>query len=98
LASSCSTNRGKRSTWTDHAGCHERSDAKRDRGAAIVLASHDPQDLAGICDLYLFLVNRCGTLFKAHELSGGRSVTPALLEAMLERLQVDPTAPLRAAS
>src|SRR6185436_6616472 len=33
-------------------------EAKRDRGAAIVLASHDPHDLAGICDLYLFLVNR----------------------------------------
>jgi ABC-type multidrug transport system ATPase subunit len=73
-------------------------DAKRDRGAAIVLASHDPHDLAGICDLYLFLVNRCGTLFKAHELSAVGPVTPALLEAMLERLQVDPTAPLRAAS
>jgi len=73
-------------------------DAKRDRGAAIVLASHDPQDLAGICDLYLFLVNRCGTLFKAHELSAVGPVTPALLAAMLERLQVDVTAPLRVAS
>ncbi len=73
-------------------------DAKRDRGAAIVLASHDPHDLAGICDLYLFLVNRCGTLFKAHELSAVGPVTPALLAAMLERLQVDVTAPLRVAS
>ena len=73
-------------------------DTKRDRGAAIVLASHDPHDLAGICDLYLFLVNRCGTLFKAHELSAVGPVTPALLAAMLERLQVDVTAPLRVAS
>jgi ABC-type multidrug transport system ATPase subunit len=73
-------------------------DAKRDRGAAIVLASHDPHDLAGICDLYLFLVNRCGTLLKAHELSAVGPVTPALLAAMLERLQVDVTAPLRVAS
>jgi len=73
-------------------------EAKRDRGAAIVLASHDPHDLAGICDLYLFLVNRCGTLFKAHELSAVGPVTPALLAAMLERLQVDATVPLRAVS
>jgi hypothetical protein len=29
----------------------------RTTGAAVVLASHDPQDLGGICDLYLFLVN-----------------------------------------
>ncbi|HEY3161561.1 MAG TPA: AAA family ATPase [Vicinamibacterales bacterium] len=73
-------------------------DAKRDRGAAIVLASHDPHDLAGICDLYLFLVNRCGTLVKAHELSAAGPVTPALLAGTLERLQVDATAPLRAVS
>ena len=73
-------------------------EAKRDRGAAVVLASHDPHDLAGICDLYLFLVNRHGTLFKAHELSAVGPVTPALLAAMLERLQMDATAPLRAVS
>jgi ABC-2 type transport system ATP-binding protein len=73
-------------------------EAKRDRGAAVVLASHDPHDLAGVCDLYLFLVNRRGSLFKAHELSTVGPVTPALLGNVLERLQVDATAPLRAAS
>jgi len=73
-------------------------EAKRDRGAALILASHDPQDLAGICDLYLLLVNRRGTLLKAHELSTVGPVTPALLGAILERLQVDATAPLRRAS
>ena len=73
-------------------------DAKRDRGAAVVLASHDPHDLAGLCDLYLFLVNRRGSLFKAHELSAAGPVTPAVLAAMLEHLQADPTAPLRAVS
>ena len=72
-------------------------EAKRDRGAAVVLASHDPHDLAGICDLYLFLVNRRGTLFKAHELSAVGPVTPAVLANVLERLQVDATAPLRVA-
>ena len=73
-------------------------EAKRDRGAAVVLASHDPHDLAGFCDLYLFLVNRHGTLFKAHDLAAVGPVTPALLAVMLERLQLDATAPLRAVS
>jgi len=73
-------------------------EAKRDRGAAVMLASHDPHDLAGLCDLYLFLGNRRGSLFKAHELSTAGPVTPALLGNVLERLQVDATAPLRAAS
>jgi ABC-type multidrug transport system ATPase subunit len=72
-------------------------EAKRDRGAALVLASHDPHDLAGICDLYLFLVNRRGSLFKAHELSSVGPVTAAVLANVLERLQVDATAPLRVA-
>ena len=72
-------------------------EAKRDRGAAVVLASHDPHDLAGVCDLYLFLVNRRGTLLKAHELSPVGPVTPAVLANVLERLQVDATAPLRLA-
>ena len=73
-------------------------ETKRDRGASVVLASHDPHDLAGVCDLYLFLVNRRGSLFKAHELSTAGPVTPAMLGNVLERLQVDATAPLRAAS
>ena len=73
-------------------------EAKRDRGAAVVLASHDPQDLAGLCDVYLFLVNRRGALFKAHELSAAGPITAALLGNVLERLQVDATAPLRVAS
>jgi len=72
-------------------------EAKRDRGAALVLASHDPHHLAGMCDLYLFLVNRRGSLFKAHELSAVGPVTAAALATVLERLQVDATAPLRVA-
>lgn len=73
-------------------------EAKRDRGAALVVASQDPQDLAGTCDLYLFLVNRRGTVFRAHELSAVGPVTAAVLADVLERLQVDATAPLRAVS
>jgi len=73
-------------------------EAKRDRGASVVLASHDPQDLAGLCDLYLFLVSKRGSVFKAHELSAAGPVTAAVLAALLERLQVDATIPLRAVS
>jgi hypothetical protein len=64
----------------------------------VVLASQDPKDLAGVCDLYLFLVNRRGWLFKAHELSSTGPVTPAVLGGMLDRLLLDASAPLRAAS
>ena len=73
-------------------------ETKRDRGAAVVLASHDLHDLAGVCDAYLFLVNRRGTMWKAHELSPVGPVTAAVLADTLERLQVDATAPLRAVS
>jgi len=73
-------------------------EAKRDRGAAVVLTSHDPHDLGGICDLYLFLVSKRATLFRAHELSTAGPVTAAVLAAILERLQVDATMPLRAVS
>ena len=73
-------------------------EAKRDRGAAVVLASHDPNDLAGACDLYLFLVNRRGSLFKAHELSSAGPVTAAVLANVLDRLLMDASGPLRVAS
>jgi ABC-2 type transport system ATP-binding protein len=73
-------------------------EAKRDRGAAVILASHDPNDLAGACDLYLFLVNRRGTLVKAHELCSTGPVTAAVLASMLDRLLMDASGPLRTAS
>src|SRR5262245_4582217 len=73
-------------------------EAKRDRGAAVVLASQDPNDLAGVCDLYLFLVNRRGLLFKAHELSSTGPVTASVLANVLDRLLIDASAPLRTAS
>ena len=73
-------------------------EVKRDRGAAVVLASHDLHDLAGVCDAYLFLVNRRGSMWKAHELSPAGPVTAALLADVLERLQADATTRLRAVS
>ena len=73
-------------------------EAKRDRGAAVVLASQDPQDLAGVCDTYLFLVHRRGLLLRAHELSPSGPVAADALAAVLDRLLIDATAPLRAVS
>jgi ABC-2 type transport system ATP-binding protein len=73
-------------------------ESKRDRGAAVIMTSHDPYDLAGICDAYLFLVGRRATFMKAHEVSPVGPVTPAQLGAALERQLVDATMPLRAVS
>jgi ABC-type Mn2+/Zn2+ transport system ATPase subunit len=79
-------------------GLSRTLEAKRDRGAAVVVASHDPQDLAGVCDLYLFLVSRQGVLYKAHELSTAGPVTGALVGNVLDRLLADAAAALRAVS
>jgi ABC-type multidrug transport system ATPase subunit len=68
-------------------------EAKRDRGAAVVLASHDLHDLAGVCDTYLFLVNHRATIFRAHELSPIGPVTTATLTEVLDRLQENTGAP-----
>ena len=44
-------------------------EAKRDRGAAIVLSSHRLHDLAGVCDKYLFLTGAVPALVRAHEIA-----------------------------
>jgi ABC-type multidrug transport system ATPase subunit len=62
-------------------------ETKRDRGAAVVLSSHRLHDLAGICDLYLVLVNHQATLLRAHEISPVGPVTPAALTAAFDRLR-----------
>lgn len=62
-------------------------EAKRDRGAAVVLSSHRLHDLAGLCDAYLFLLGGRAVLMKAHEISGTGPVTSALLTDLFERLR-----------
>jgi len=62
-------------------------EAKRDRGAAVVLSSHRLHDLAGLCDAYLFLVGHRGTHLKAHEIAPTAAVTPAMLTEVFDRLQ-----------
>lgn len=62
-------------------------EARRDRGAAVVLSSHRLDDLAGVCDAYLFLLNRQARLMKAHDITSVGPVTAALLTEVLDRLQ-----------
>ena len=72
-------------------------EAKRDRGAAVVLASDRLTDLAGLCDCYLFLVGRQATLMKAQEIASVGPVTPALLTDVFDKLRGGPPS-LRIAS
>jgi ABC-type multidrug transport system ATPase subunit len=58
---------------------------KRDRGAAVVLASHRLQDLAGLCDGYLLLASHRSVLVNAHQIAPFGTVTPALLADTLDR-------------
>jgi ABC-2 type transport system ATP-binding protein len=73
-------------------------ESKRDRGAAVVLSSHRLDDLAGLCDAYLFLMPHGAMLFKAHEIAQVGPVTPALLVDLFDRLRAGPSElPWRAA-
>jgi ABC-2 type transport system ATP-binding protein len=62
-------------------------EAKRDRGAAVVLSSHRLHDLAGLCDAYLCLLPHGAVLLKAHDIASAGPVTPALLLEVFERLR-----------
>jgi ABC-2 type transport system ATP-binding protein len=62
-------------------------ETKRDRGAAVVVSSHRLHDLAGVCDLYLFLANHQATLLRAHEISPVGPVTAAALTEAFDRLR-----------
>ena len=62
-------------------------ETKRDRGAAVVLSSHRLDDLAGLCDHYLFLLPQRVVILKAHEVADVGPVTPALLTDVFDRLR-----------
>jgi ABC-type multidrug transport system ATPase subunit len=72
-------------------------ETKRDRGAAVVLSSHRLHDLAGLCDMYLFLLPRRATLLQAHEISPSGPVTAEALAEAFDRLRGGASS-LRAAS
>jgi len=62
-------------------------ETKRDRGTAVVLSSHRLDDLAGLCDYYLFLLPQRVVILKAHEVADAGPVTPALLTDVFDRLR-----------
>jgi ABC-2 type transport system ATP-binding protein len=67
---------------------------KRDRGAAVVLASHRFQDLAGLCDAYLFLRPEDSLMVQAHEIAPVGPVTAGqLIEAFEKRRKGGPPLP-----
>ena len=63
---------------------------KRDHGAAVVVSSHRPEDLAGLCDAYLLLLRHHVVLTYAQELASSGVVTPAMLRETLDRLRHPP--------
>ena len=62
-------------------------EAKRDRGATVVLSSHRLHDLAGFCDAYLFLTTHRVAVLRAPEIARAGPVTPALLLDVFDRLR-----------
>ncbi len=61
--------------------------SKRDRGSAVVVSSHRLHDLVGICDAYLFVVNKRATYVRAFELSPVGPVTAEVLTERFDRLR-----------
>jgi len=62
-------------------------ETKRDRGAAVVLSSHRLHDLAGLCDLYVFLLPHHVTVLRAHEIVSVGPVTAEHLVGVFDRLR-----------
>jgi ABC-type multidrug transport system ATPase subunit len=62
-------------------------EAKRDRGAAVIVSSHRLYDLAGLCDAYLFLVTHRARLLQARAITPSAAVTAPMLADVLERLR-----------
>jgi ABC-2 type transport system ATP-binding protein len=63
---------------------------KRDRGAAVVLASHRFQDLAGLCDAYLFMLPGESLYVAVHEIAPLGTVTPEILMDAFEKRRGEP--------
>jgi len=65
-------------------------ETKRDRGAAVVLSSHRLHDLAGLCDLYVFLLPHNATVLPAHEIVSVGPVPAHHLTRAFDRLRGGP--------
>lgn len=62
-------------------------ESKRDRGAAVVLSSHRVHDLAGLCDVYVFLLPHQTTVLRAHEIVAVGPVTAEHLAKTFDYLR-----------
>lgn len=62
-------------------------ETKRDRGAAVVLSSHRLHDLAGLCDVYVFLLPHHATVLRAHEIVSVGPVTAEHLSSAFDQLR-----------
>jgi ABC-type multidrug transport system ATPase subunit len=62
-------------------------ETKRDRGATVVLSSHRLLELAGLCDVYVFLLPNSVTVLKAHEIVSVGPVTAEHLSSAFDRLR-----------
>jgi ABC-type multidrug transport system ATPase subunit len=69
-------------------------EAKRDRGAAIVVSSPRLHDLAGVCDKYLFLTGAVPTLVRAHEIARSGLVSAEQLVEAFDRARDHATSSL----
>ena len=56
-------------------------------GAAVVLSSHRLHDLAGLCDVYVFLLPHQATVLRAHEIVTVGPVTAEHLASVFDRLR-----------
>ena len=67
-------------------------EAKRDRGAGIVLSTRRLEELAGLCDKYLFLTPAAPFLFRAQDIEEDGRITPARLHEVFDMVRHEPTA------
>jgi ABC-type cobalamin/Fe3+-siderophores transport system ATPase subunit len=66
-------------------------EAKRDRGAAIVVSSRRLERLAGLCDKFLFLMPYAPVLVAAHEISATGRPAAETLQTLFDRLLSEPS-------
>ena len=57
-----------------------------------MVSSHRLEELAGLCDKYLFLTSAAPFLFRAHDIEDDGRVTPARLHEVFDMVRLEPTA------
>jgi ABC-2 type transport system ATP-binding protein len=67
-------------------------ETKRDKGAGIVLSTRRLDELAGLCDKYLFLTPAAPFLFRAQDIEDDGRITAARLHEVFDMARNEPTA------